>query len=250
MFTATLMLHPMAAILLILGGHPWAALATLASYLLLLWLGGNGMIAAMLLKPLEAPYARLLAPRWGERNVVVMLGLGLVRPDGTDDLQPIVLSHSRILEALRLHRNCVNCGKSCKLLITGGDTAGFGATEAAICAGLALELGVPGDDLILEPESLNTFRNAELTGRIVEAHGFDRIVLVTSAFHMRRSMMYFANFRIPCEASVADCLQAIPTPVPVGVNLAMVDIAIREHLGILKYWIYSALDLNPGPRGR
>jgi len=247
MFTATLILMPVVVLLLVPTHHPGWGLLVLAVHTLLLWLGGNGMLAAQALKRLEAPYVHLLAPRWGERNAVVLLGYGLVRPHGTDDLQPNVLAHSRILEALRLYRHCVEAGKPCKVIVTGGDTTGSGVSEAAVCGRLARGLGVPEGDLILETASLNTYKNAEMTSGILKAHGFDRIILVTSAFHMRRSLLYFADFNVACEASMADCIQVLRAPVPIGVNLAIVDLVANEVLGILRHRLYSALGWNAKP---
>jgi uncharacterized SAM-binding protein YcdF (DUF218 family)/ketosteroid isomerase-like protein len=247
-FTAILMLL-LLPIALLLGvcGHPWPGITALALFVLLIWIGGNGMLANLVLDSLETPYAHLRAPPWGERNAVILLGHGLVRPPGTDTLQPTVFSYSRIMESLRLYRHCVAGGKACKMVITGGSKIGPGDSEAVICGRMARELGLPERDLILEPASLNTFRNAELTSRIIRANGFDRIILVTSAFHMRRSLLYFANFDVVCEGSMADYLQAVRTLVPTGVNLALTDLALNEYLGILRYRIYTGLGWNPRP---
>ena len=55
-----------------------------------------------------------------------------------------------------------------------------------------LELfGVPTEALWLESESRNTYENALYSAEILEEQGIEEIVLVTSAFHMPRSVAIF-----------------------------------------------------------
>jgi uncharacterized SAM-binding protein YcdF (DUF218 family) len=58
-------------------------------------------------------------------------------------------------------------------------------------ATLLSELGVPRDAILLEPSSRNTYQNAVNTRAILEVQGIDRVLLVTSAFHMRRAVAAF-----------------------------------------------------------
>jgi len=45
--------------------------------------------------------------------------------------------------------------------------------------------------IILENVSTNTIQNAEQVARYVEAHGFERVLLVTSPYHVRRAHFIF-----------------------------------------------------------
>ena len=63
-------------------------------------------------------------------------------------------------------------------------------TEAAVMREvLARDFGV--DARWLEDESRNTVENAEFSARILLPQKVSRIILVTSAFHMRRSLLAF-----------------------------------------------------------
>jgi uncharacterized SAM-binding protein YcdF (DUF218 family) len=241
--TALLVLLLIAAGLLLCGRHH-RGFGVLFGALALFWMAGNGMLAAMLLDPLQAPFAPLAAPRWGARNAIVLLGAGVVRPPGAAQAQPSLLAYSRILEAVRLYRDCQVQGKPCTLVISGGDPARLGVPEAAIYRRTVLGLGVQDADLALEDRSLNTFQNAEYTSGLIGARGFDQVVLVTSGLHMRRALLFFAHFHLPCAAAVADRAQPVQTWIPLGANLALADLAAHEHVGMLRYRIYTLLGLN------
>ncbi len=240
----TLMLLMLMAVLLLVFRRSRPGLGLLAAALGLFWLGGNGMLAAQLLRPLQSPYPRLEQPRWGARNAVILLGAGTVRAPGTAQAQPAFPAYSRILEAVRLYRNCRTDGKPCALIISGGDARGLGASEAAIYRVEALALGVPDQDLVLEDRSMNTFQNAEYTSVLLQARGFDQVALVTSGLHMKRSMLYFEHFHARCQPAPSDLAQPVRAWVPLGYNLALADFAVHEHLGVLKYWTYNLLGLN------
>ncbi len=48
-------------------------------------------------------------------------------------------------------------------------------------------MGVPGRDMLLEGASRDTHDNALYTAVVLNGKGVRRILLVTSAFHMRRA---------------------------------------------------------------
>jgi hypothetical protein len=54
-FTAILMLLLSIALLLGVCGHPWPGITALAVFVLLIWIGGNGMLATLVLDSLETP---------------------------------------------------------------------------------------------------------------------------------------------------------------------------------------------------
>lgn len=56
-----------------------------------------------------------------------------------------------------------------------------------------IDWNVPADSILLEPESESTHENAFFTGRVCRNHGIDEIVLVTSAWHMRRALGTFQS---------------------------------------------------------
>ncbi|MBM3645118.1 MAG: YdcF family protein [Alphaproteobacteria bacterium] len=91
----------------------------------------------------------------------------------------------RVAHAARLfHR-----GVAPRVLATGGthtgpDNPGAEAEAQAMRCAL-IERGVPADRILIDERSLNTIQNIEETRRLI---GPARIALVTSAFHMPRSL--------------------------------------------------------------
>ena len=252
MLTLTLtLLLALAALLLVLR-RPRAGLGLLVGALALFWVAGNGLLTGLLLEPLQRPYPRLTTPQWGRRNAVVLLGAGAVKPPGLEGFQPSLMAMPRILEAVRLYRNCVTSGRPCTLIISGGDALKIGASEAAIYRQEALGLGVPDRDLVVEDKSMNTFKNAEYCNRILTAGAFDRVLLVTSGFHLERSLLYFAHFGIHAQGAAADHLMATRSWMPQAYNVVLAEVAVHEHLGILRYRFYNAMGWNvkvPGQAG-
>jgi uncharacterized SAM-binding protein YcdF (DUF218 family) len=244
----TLILITLLAAALLLLPLRWkrTGLGLLLLALALFWLAGNGVLTAPLLNRVQGTQARLREPRWGARNAVVLLGTGVVRtPAG--DFQPLPLAHARILEAVRQYRACLAAGRPCTLLISGGDALKVGATEAAVYRDEALGLGVAAADLLLEPRSLNTFKNAEYSSALLKAGGYDTVVLVTSGLHLRRSLMYFDHFGSHCQGAPADHFQVRSSRLPLSYNLTLADMAIHEWLGLVRYRVYGRMGWNLKP---
>ena len=64
-------------------------------------------------------------------------------------------------------------------------------SEAILTRELLIRLGVPDSAIIVEPASRNTYENALFTREILKEkypNATPRLLLITSAWHMRRSM--------------------------------------------------------------
>lgn len=55
----------------------------------------------------------------------------------------------------------------------------------------ALSLHIPQDAILTENEALSTYQNAQLTLPIMQQHGFNSAIVVSSDFHMRRVKFIF-----------------------------------------------------------
>jgi vancomycin permeability regulator SanA len=122
-------------------------------------------------------------PREPERRVVAVLGLAL-GPGG----EPSALLRERCALAAGLLEG-ERAGAT--VILSGGDPAGWGVTEARAMAGLLGELGVAGERVLLEEEARNTFDNAVYVLRLAEGLGAREVVVVTSHFHLPRSTWLF-----------------------------------------------------------
>lgn len=80
------------------------------------------------------------------------------------------------------------------VLITGGQVFADGANEAELSANILRDLGLPEEQIIVEPQARTTQENAEYTAKICEERGYKSVLLVTSAMHMPRSKYFFNRY--------------------------------------------------------
>jgi uncharacterized SAM-binding protein YcdF (DUF218 family) len=144
-----------------------------------------------------------------------------------------------------------------RVVYTGG-TASFipGAisTEALQARKLMSQIGIAPERVTMEDKSRNTDENARFTAAIVHPQSSQRWIIVTSAFHMPRSMGIFekAGFH-PIAYPVAfrtrghwpHDLRLTFEPVR---NLRIFEIALHEWIGLAAYRLSGRSDhLFPGP---
>ena len=125
--------------------------------------------------------------------------------------------------------------------------------EADFAGAIFESLGVDKSRLIMERRSRNTQENAEFSKALVAPKDGERWLLVTSAFHMPRSVGLFrkAGFAVepyPVDWRVGgrDDLMAFSNVAVEG--LARTDLAVREWMGLIAYRLTGKIDeLLPGP---
>jgi uncharacterized SAM-binding protein YcdF (DUF218 family) len=99
-------------------------------------------------------------------------------------------SADRLLQAIQLYKK----GKIRKIVFTGGSgslTYSY-IKEGMLIKNFLLRIGIPASDIYIENESNNTRENAIFTRPLLDKnfpHG--KFLLITSAFHMRRSLGCF-----------------------------------------------------------
>lgn len=206
---------------------------------------GNGTLPTLLLKPLESRYNMEFKPEYShKKNAIVVLGAGAVKMPGTGVVKPSIMAYSRIYEGLKLYQSCKKSGHKCTIVISGGDTLSVGTTEASLYKDELLKFNVHESDIAIEPESKNTYKNAELTSQYLKEQNFDRIFLVTSGVHMRRAVLYFSHFGIKTTPVISDYITAQLSYFPSGYDFVITDLALHEYIGILRYHIYNLFHWN------
>ena len=165
-------------------------LAWMLGFVALVWLGVWSLPVAShsFRGALEADYPPLALSALPQAEAIVVLGGG-VRPAEFVELLPNLTDPAdRVWHAARLF----HAAKAPLLVMSGGRDAFKSATsEAAVMRQFAQDLGVPSRAILLEERSRNTRQNAEFTAEILKAKGVSRILLVTSALHMRRAVSLF-----------------------------------------------------------
>lgn len=219
----------------------------LIAAIVILWLGGNNWISKSLVRSLEWQY--LPQGELPQADVIVVLGGGTGPAQYPRPLVELNGSGDRLLYASWLYHQ----GIAPKLLLTGGHIPWMGARESSPAEEMAeiLEmLGVPKEAVWLESQSLNTYENALYSREILEREGIDRIILVTSAFHMPRSVPLFEKqgFEVipaPADYSITqqdweelwefNLTTQIFNLIPSASDLDNTTWALKEYIGILVY---------------
>jgi uncharacterized SAM-binding protein YcdF (DUF218 family) len=226
----------------------WALL--IASLVLLAVFGllpaGNALIV-----PLEERF-----PPWdhgrGAPHGIVVLG-GALSPDVSHARDAAALNEAaeRLTVAAELARRYPDA----RIIFSGGTGAIiFDERPEAEFALRVLEgLGVARGRVIAEDRSRNTVENARFSRELVQPKPGERWLLVTSAYHMPRSIGIFRKAGFPVEAypvdwrtrGTADTLRPFPT---LAEGLRRTDTAMREWIGLLAYWLAGhSSELFPGP---
>jgi len=225
--------------------RPRMATASILLALVVLVLTGNTWVSASLVRSLEmrhVPTADLPTA-----DAIVVLG-GSVRPQVPPRPWVEVSEEGdRTIYGARLYQQ----GKAPKVILSGGRIGwlGGGSPESEDMATLIKALGVPAEDILQDPASLNTYENAVNVKQILEANDMSRILLVTSALHMPRSLLIFQKLGIEAIAAPTDFWEpgpvetdAMPTAraliikaIPDASNLESFTRALKEYIGIVVY---------------
>jgi uncharacterized SAM-binding protein YcdF (DUF218 family) len=139
-------------------------------------------------------------------------------------------------------------GKAPIVICSGKATEAAAACSAAEDMAEVLEmLGVPKSAIITETQASNTYEHTTYVGPLLRQKGVNRVLLVTSAMHMPRSMLVFrkqcpdidfiaapTDFRIT-ETSPVPWYRQTLALVPVPGNIVLFTAAMHEYFGIAYY---------------
>ena len=111
--------------------------------------------------------------------------------------------------------------------------------EAVIAWRLLHRFGVPYSDIIIEDKSRNTFENAKYTK---EKLNVKTVILITSAYHMHRSVEVFKKLGInvipaPTDYKVSNSGYNFRSFIPSAHALKTTTVAIKEYIGTIYYRI-------------
>ena len=128
-----------------------------------------------------------------------------------------------------------------KLVYSGGSSSltNQDYKAADIALDLFREQGLDTTRILFERESRNTFENASLSYELVKPSLEKPWILITSAFHMPRSIGIFCTLGWPLIPFPVD-YRTTPAQEPamsfnLGGHMSLLDIAVHEWLGLLAY---------------
>jgi uncharacterized SAM-binding protein YcdF (DUF218 family) len=197
---------------------------------------GFSPIGDLLLHPIETRF-----PAWnpdnGAPDGIVVLGGGI----------------DRIIAAAKLTRRYPEA----RIVYSGGNSSLIRSdddlTEADVAEPIFADLGLARDRLLLDRQSRNTQENAELSKAIAAPKSGERWLLVTSAYHMPRSIGIFRKVGFAVEPYPVNS-KPLEWPDFLVFNfsfldrVARTDIAAREWIGLLAYRLTGRTsELLPSP---
>jgi uncharacterized SAM-binding protein YcdF (DUF218 family) len=222
--------------------------------LVLLAISAFSPLGKLLLYPLEQRF-----PPWdsgqGVPDGIIILG-GSIDADLSiaHDATIVRSAPDRIIAAAALARRYPKA----RIIFSGGSAnlISNDAREADFAAAVFESLGISASRLIMERGSRNTQENAEFSRALAAPKPGERWLLVTSAFHMPRSVGVFrkAGFDVephPVDWRVGgrDDLFAFSNQAADG--LGRTDLAVREWVGLVAYRVtHKTNELLPGPGPR
>jgi len=207
---------------------------------------GNALIV-----PLEGRF-----PPWDDRrgppHGIVVLG-GALSPDVSHARNTVALNEAA--ERLTAVAGLAKRYPEARIIFSGGSAALLfeERPEAEYALRLLETLGVAPGRVVPEDKSRNTVENARFSREVAQPKPGERWLLVTSAYHLPRSVGVFRQAGFPVEAYPVDwrtrgshdALRPFPT---LGDGLRRTDTAVREWVGLMAYWLNGhTSELFPGP---
>ncbi|MDD5104091.1 MAG: YdcF family protein [Desulfuromonadaceae bacterium] len=157
-------------------------------FALAIWGCSISPVTDNIMLPLESGVA---IPDTISGDVIILLSAGSYDavPDLTGTGMPDEDMLGRLITAARLYRIL-----QVPVIVSGGVPPGEKAPKAAAAGRILIDLGIPRDKLIIEDRSANTLENAGNSSTVCRQRNFKRPILVTSAYHIKRSIMAFNKF--------------------------------------------------------
>lgn len=220
----------------------------------LLVLAAFSPLGSLLIYPLESRFPRW-TPAEGAPDGIIVLGGSVDSDLSVAHGSPIVRSApDRIIAAAELARKYPDA----RVMFSGGNShlISNDAKEADYAVEILEGLGIAKSRLIVERQSRNTFENVEFAKALIAPKPGERWLLVTSAYHMPRSVGLFRKIGFAVEPYPVDWRAGTGNDVFAFTKnslegLSRTDVAVREWLGLIAYRAAGRIDeLLPAPLPR
>jgi uncharacterized SAM-binding protein YcdF (DUF218 family) len=127
-----------------------------------------------------------------QADVIIVLGAGMNRNNTPSPAHRVRTNRAgELWEA----------GYAPYIICTGGTPGWATRSEADACRALLMERGIPESAIILEDRSRSTEENALYTREIMNAHGWQKAVLVSDRYHLFRANWLFTQMGITVYTS-------------------------------------------------
>lgn len=247
LFTLLFSLYPAAYFLLLILG--WRATKGterkktrrlfLAGFLLFGFLSTD-VCADWILGSLEDQYSITVTEHQNADGIIVLGGMmDPVAQRG--DVPEFTDGANRLFAGLAILR----AGKAPIMILSGGSGLIFqgGPAESTLLKSWLLEQDMAREEqIIAESQSRNTAENAIYSAQIAEELGWNRVFLVTSAFHMPRSVAVFNELTdlevlpVPTDYRSSTFFAGPEALFPSAHGIQKTWIGLKEYIGTLAYW--------------
>jgi uncharacterized SAM-binding protein YcdF (DUF218 family) len=221
----------------------WSANLTFLAVFILFFFS-NAWVSEALIRSLE--WQNIPKGELPNASAIVVLGGAVLPQVPPRPWVEVSEEGDRILYGSKLYRD----GKAPKLILSGGriDWKNGGPSESKDMAELAQFMGVPKTAILQDPTSLNTYENAVNVRKILDSQGIEpRVLLVTSAIHLPRSLAIFQRQGINAIPAPTDFItieqvsqevtwqETLLKLLPDAGRLAYSTRALKEYIGIVIY---------------
>lgn len=214
-----------------------ASRALLAASIIWIWLWATPFATWVVGLPLESAFlydGRVPSiEQLPEADAIVLLGGGMSVMTNLSDVAEMGMSADRVWMAARLWKT----GKAPRIIATGPFS---GVSTGPLLA----DLGVCDDAVSFDEKP----RNTEEEAKAIAQMGFSKVLVVSSAWHMRRVVLMFQKYApnvtvVPAATDFEATSRARRTSIfsfllPGSDSLMMNEVFFREWIGYAGYWLF------------
>ena len=230
----------------------WASRTAMLLAVSVLFVSAFTTLGYVLIQPLESSFARPSSMPSAVAGIIVLGGGMDAEVNEARRGYEMNRAGDRFVEALRL----AGLYPAARIVVTGGlaDIEQSGEPEAAAGGRFFADMGVATGRVVLESTARNTEENALLTRALVDPKSGETWLLVTSAYHMPRSVGLFrkAGFDVvpwPTDYRGTGTEGFGITLHQPAENVTVVTLAIREWIVLAAYYLTGKIeDLLPAPK--
>lgn len=221
-----------------------SAIIAVSAAIVILYMSSIPLLSGLLMRSLEYQNLPVTLP---VSEAIVVLGGGTLAQIPPRAWIEVSEAGDRIVYGSRLWLQ----KKAPLLILSGGRTSLLGEggrAEAEDMTEIAVALGVERSAIERDPNSLNTYENAVNVKKILQKLNLNKILLVTSAIHMPRSLAIFKKLGIEAIAAPTDftVVESTEPPnifsfLPNADALKNTTNALKEYVGLAIYKLYGWL---------
>ena len=210
-----------------------------------LWLASTPLVSNEIMRAAEDWQVRQPLGAVPKADAIVVLSTGRVQPPGDPDASEWT-DADRFYGGVELYK----AKKAPLLIFTGGWVPWHpnAKPEGEVLIRYAVDLGIPRDRMLTTSKVTNTEEEGRAISALLAkwrgANTTPRVLLVTSAFHMRRAELLFTRaglepvpFPVDFKVSSRDALTPLDF-LPSGESVGQSETALRELYGLAFYRLF------------